>query len=197
MRKIMVGRLLEPLTPDEVNAIMHDDPGTLTWPGAARPKEFGAAYAKIADDINAAIERRLGRPLTPEELPNEKDHRNMKIAARKWTERFLRNGHIYDDPPHQKGYKMARNREHLAAIRRMILKGHKDRQGNTRLYSSLEELQSLQRDEFNQHFHATGLKTLRALWIQLQNQYPKLRRVALRLKKDRDAAAVKVCCYSV
>ena len=117
----------------------------------------------------------------------------MKDAARKWLTRFLQNGHLFDDPPHQKGYKMAKNKEHLAAIRKMILKGYKDREGNTRLYSSLEELQSLRRDEFNEHFHATGLKTLRGLWLQLQTQYPKLRRVSVRLKKDRDAAAVKVC----
>jgi hypothetical protein len=55
----------------------------------------------------------------------------------------------------------------------------------------------MNRAEFNEHFNKTGLKTLRGLWVQLKIQFPKLNKVAVRIKKDRDNVAVRVCsCHN-
>lgn len=156
-------------------------PGEAPWPST-----FKKHYDELHENVTEAL-RKQGCP--EGKLPTR---RAVLEAGKKWTRRFLQTGTVFSNPAHQKGYKHAQRLPHLAKILEMIKAGYKDNSGNTRLYRNLEQLQAKRGEDFNEEFKATKLKTLRGLWLELKQAFPRLNKVAIRVKKERDNASVQV-----
>jgi len=191
LRKIMVASMLKTLTFEERDELMKENG---SWPNA--PQRFTKAYKKLRKRLIAKMEDESGKKLTDSERPSP---RAVKEAAKRWTRRFLLHGHIQDDPPHKKGYKLERNRVPLQAIKDMIMRGWvagdsaDGEDPPRRLFRDLHHLHRVKGKEFEDHFNQLGLKTKRGLWSQLKEMFPKLAKVAIHLKKQRPAGAVRVC----
>lgn len=167
------------------------------WPKAntkvnKEDEPYKPEWLELRSTVMSELKEELGRDVRVEETPSV---RCVRDAARSWTRRFLQEGHVRDRPPHYKGYKLQRNKEHLEKIRNMILEGYPDGNGNTRLYRDLHHLQRVKKEEFKVIREACGLKTMRGLMNQLQAVFPAIQRVAVRFKKDRMREPVQVCFY--
>lgn len=177
---LFLGSKLEPRDKEGMGA-PGVTPGEAPWPST-----FGRHYDELHENVKEAL-RKQGCP--EGELPTR---RAVVEAGKKWTRRFLQTGTVFSNPPHKKGYMHAQRLTHLAKILEMIKAGYKDNSGNTRLYRNLEQLQAKRGEEFNEEFKATKLKTLRGLWLELRKAFPRLNRVTIRVKKERDNASVQV-----
>lgn len=124
--------------------------------------------------------------------------RAIKEVTKKWAMRFLETGSILDKPPHEKGWRLKQNEQPLAAIRELLLSGWKDDNGDLHVYRSLKDLQKRCGAQFDVLWKQTGLKeeSLDSLWNQLKRKYPRLNKVRLRLKKQRDHVQVQVCAIT-
>lgn len=124
--------------------------------------------------------------------------RAIKEATKMWAARFIEYGSILDKPPHEKGWRLEQNKEALAAIRELLMRGWKDDHGDVHVYRSLKDLQKRAGAEFDALWKQTGLKdkSLDTLWGQLKRMYPRLNRVRLRLKKQREHKLVQVCAFT-
>ena len=125
--------------------------------------------------------------------------RAIKDATKMWAMRFLDCGSILDKPPHVKGWRLAQNEKPLAEIRELLLRGWKDDNGDVHVYRSLKDLQARAGAQFDVLWKQTGLQqeSLDTLWNQLKRRYPRLNKVRLRLKKQRDHVQVQVCAFTV
>lgn len=168
----------------------------VNWPNHGRTMH--KAYVKLQKALVKELQESLGRQLLKAERPTP---RAVKQAAKKWTRTFLQKGHVLDESPHKANYKVNRNKEHLQAIRGIILDGYVEHGGNKRLYRDMYHLQRVQAEQekttgvnkFKEHLDACKVKTMRGLWKQLRTLYPAMHKVAIRLKKERDSKAVRVC----
>ena len=133
-----------------------------------------------------------------------------KRRVQKWAVQLLQTGNLNSAPPHLPGYKSTNNRQHLAKIRELLMRGNVtiDSDGVARRapYRNLHHFRAVNRQ---QHIDDPGLEarepsletlmgrckiqTLPTLWRQLRQQFPRLRRVkqrVRRVRKDRDAVMV-------
>lgn len=189
-RLLMVQKMLATLTIKQVDDIRAGE----DWPND--PGVFNKAYTELY--VLITDELKLQYPgYQSVANPKRTDYRPFRDAAVKWTTRFLLTGTIHDRPPHEKGYKMQQRKPHLAQIRDMIMKGFTDSQGNVRLFRDLHHLQREKKGEFTDVMKATGLKTMESLWKQLQQVYPALGQVPIKIKKEREAKEVQVCCSAL
>ena len=193
-RIIMVMEMLQFLT-DAERAAMILDPA-MAWPNRGRnsTQAYQQLHQKIIDDMERELH---DQGIDPDNWTGEMPSLDsVKIAAQHWTRRFLEDGTITNRPPHVKGYKLEANEPHLRAIRDLIMAGYRDSDNNQRLFRNMYHLHRLKGKEFEDHFKATGLKTMRSLWLQLKKLFPNLGKVTLRLKKKRDEVLVQACSHS-
>lgn len=186
-RIIMATTLFTALTDDEVETL---DAGG-RWP-QARPHIFHATYVKIHEAIIRRLE--VERGVEPGQLPEEEkpSYQSVKRAAKRWTLRQIQTGNVNDRPPHVVGYKNEKHRPILAAIRELILEGCKDEEGNTCLYRDIDHLRQANSQQFEPLFQQTGWKTTRTLWRVMKVQYPLMKKVSIRAKREREAGSVQV-----
>lgn len=155
-----------------------------------RPHIFKPIYQKLVDDVRASL-RVLGDASNLG--ASDPSPRSIQEAAKKYTKRLLRDGTILDRPSQRKGDRLSANDDVLRRLRDIILAGYPDDEGNTRIYRSLQQIADKGPPEFEALRQESGLKTYKALWRQLRRRYPKMAKVAVRLKKKRNAALVQVC----
>ena len=159
------------------------------WPGTV---DWDPIYAEVNDWFKRN-EGTHGKTLKGE-LPSE---RTIRDESKKLAKLFLQKGHVFDKPPHEKGYKVRRNKPLLRKIFNMLRAGYTDQQGQTCIFRSLRHLEALKPEAKRLRTAAypagCGLKTLRQLWVQLRQAHPSLVRVTAHQKKQRDRQAVQVC----
>lgn len=182
----MVHELLRHLSDEEAERVMKGG----HWPSSNKGQRWTTAYTKLYH----MARKKMNDPreqVTAKIRKQEK--RKVRDAAVKWAKRFLREGHIHAYKPHKKGYKLTGKRmEALANIRSMILEGCDNGRGGKTLYRNLYHLLSVKGEAFEKEMEATGLLTLRSVWVHLQMAYPKMGKMTMRFKKVRNAAPVQV-----
>ena len=185
-----------------------------------------AADAADAPDVEAAMQDHLNaqwlasvanldtdgeqaQALDPEAEPT---HNAIKVAAKKWTKRFLRLGHVHDLPPSQKNAKLTKYADQLAQVYQKILRGWRDVDGRVHAYFGLDDLERRDRRAFTadrqkplaeqvlagmKAYHELkaemDVKFNRYMWGHLKAKYPHLRRLkhrVRRMRKDRDGVMV-------
>lgn len=153
-----------------------------------RPRVFTPIYNQLADDVRAFL-REVAEANGVEAF--DPSYRSIQDTAKKWLKTFLRDGSVLDKPPQRAGERFSANADLLRRLRDIILAGYPDGQGNTRIYRSIQEIADKGPPEFAELKRESGLG-YKALWRQLRRQYPRMNKVAIRLKKKRDAANVQV-----
>ena len=139
-------------------------------------------------------------------------HRNVGIAARKYTERFLRECTVRDAPPCTTGYKLRKNAPHLKELHALLQEGWLDADSKPRMFSGLEDCkrrcdaaimaaqlagQVPDESKFANIQAACGHITSRTLWKQLQAVMgTKLVKQALRRMRDKPRAQVRTRAHS-
>lgn len=170
------------------------------WPGSQTEQKalpWASITARIEHYIDAEDAKHGGEPTLDPAKDRELTERNIREAAKTWTERFLRRAHVHDDAPHKPGYLAERNDAHLQKVYDMICAGYTDAKGQQCIFHSLQHLEH-RRPEAKQlrtapHPHGCGLTTTLAMWRQLQQRFPELDRVAINARRDRDPVPVQVC----
>lgn len=168
---------------------------------AARALPPNSKLEAIYDELQAGITTDANPDWDGQGVPESRvsSRRAIKDATKMWAMRFLECGSILDKPPHEKGWRLAQNEQPLAAIRELLLRGWEDDNGDVHVYRSLKDLQARAGAQFEVLWKQTGLKdqSLDTLWNQLKRRYPRLNKVRLRLKKQRDHVQVQVCAFTV
>lgn len=185
-RVLMTASVLAALTFDEVQGLIEGQ----AFPNAS--SRLQPVYDQLYLDITELIITERGPAEHDQALPSK---RAVVDTAKKWTKAFLQFGDVHDIPSHLPGEALQRNMPHLQQIRALIMQGYQDELGQTCLYKSLADLASRQ-PQFAQLMAATQLTTYRALWRQLKAAFPKMHKVMLRVKKQRNAALVQVCAQA-
>lgn len=185
----------------------------------------GPAGRKMYTDMHATIcgmLRRDGHTVKEHQKPRRGAEQQavyvtvdaVKQAAKRWFTCFITNGHIHDEPPHQKGYKRDRRRPHLDTIVEYLKEGYwvemtprkvggghvaqageETEDGKRRvhcLYRNLEHLYTKRKQDMDKLMAEMGLKTLQSVWNELQQVHPHVKPVQLKLKKVRNAANTQV-----
>ena len=182
LRKYMAVFLASRLSSEAIEAMSVPDAEVIPpW-----PRNFTAHYRTLHCYIKQYF---MDRGWAADDIPS---YRSTRDAGKKWTRRFLKNGHVNNEPPHKKGYKVERNRPYLEEIVQMVREGYTDDEGNHHLYRDLHHLQSKRPEDFNRVLEQTGLKTVRGLLLQVKQAFPKLKQVSIRLKKQRTDEDVQV-----
>lgn len=126
----MVSTMLRVLSAEEVKELCAGKP----FPCSNKGQRFTLAYERLWNVIREANKD----PRKTEEIQystKKIEIRAVKEATKRWTMRFLEEGHIHAHKPHQAGYKMTDERmAALANIRAMILEGCDDGRGGKTLY---------------------------------------------------------------
>lgn len=161
------------------------------WPKGNRQR-WKPIYDKLLDLVRETENGRHEMKETNAKI-HELDRDTVKEAAKTWTLRLLRTGSVVDAPPHVKGYKHAKNHPHLQNILELIMAGYPDAAGNKCLYRNLHDLRARRPEAFAAEFDKLSCKTMRGLWLQLQEHEPKLMVVKIRMKKVRNDENVRVC----
>ena len=187
LRMQMVRAYLGGLSWEQAEAVFL---GTAPTPKVPASK-LKAIYDELEDKITHALasaRETAGQP--PAAAPTR---RAIQEAAKKWTRAFIERGSIKDLPPHEKGWRLKKNYEALAKLRALLMRGWLDDNGDVHVYRSLDDLRARTGEQFEELYSQTGLKTLEGLWKQLKRAFPKLNKVKLRLKKQRNHVLVQVC----
>ena len=191
-----------------------------TGAAAAAPADDqpGSDESSVEHDTDAGSdgEAAAGEPAAA--APKPPLHSSFKDTQRRWVVNLLQRGSTQDEAPHAKGYKVEQNQVHLAKIRLMILAACPVMQDGVEIgrvpYRSLMHMLAVNRalhkadptlaereDSLDTLMEKCGITSLRTLWGQLLNLFPKLRRVKQRVRRLRsDRAKVMVrpalsCCH--
>ena len=155
--------------------------------GASGPP-LGACWMVYAE-VNDWFMRNEGKhgKTMKGELPSEPTIR-IRDESKKLAKLFLQKGHVFDKPPHEKGYNARRDKPLLRKVSNVLRAGYTDQQGQTCIFRSLRRLKTLKPEAKQLHTAeypaGCGLKTIGRLWVQLRQAHPSLVRVTLRIRRS-------------
>ena len=169
----------EPVVSDAWERTAQQQEGLCAWPSGNH-----AEMQKVWEPLIADLQFQLGS--------DEHSANAIRRKAIELTKKFLQTCSIKNLPAHEKGWLLDKNKPVLAEVRDVLLAGYADKDGNTTVYRFLQDAwnrSSSFREAFGKLHNVTTLDTL---WLQLQQVYPKMNRVTLKLKKERNFAKVQV-----
>lgn len=189
-RVLMVGSLLQRLDFQARLTLVEQGqlPRRIDWDSII---EEISEWVKKQDELHNTAEATL----PPED--QAKGRERIMETAKVWTKRFLTTGDIHDDPPHEPGHKVERNKVHLDKIFEMLRKGYVDKiKKQPCTYRSIRHLEKLRPEAQKLREKAfpegCGLKTIDALWSQLRQRHPELIITSANQKKARATGPVQV-----
>lgn len=144
---------------------------------------YKRVYAEVSAELESGMWNKTNTALS---------YRGCKRAIKTNALRMLQQSGVASKKPHEKGYKIERNMETLQEIFELVIGGWTDKEGNTRMYESLEQVLQLCPEQFQPLWEKTKLKTLRTLREQLKQSHPQLVQLKVLQKRPRDKAAVVV-----
>ena len=158
----------------------------------------GGPLPTHSQSLNAAYARvRSGVCQWLREVHRTPDHKMPSAAAlRKAAQRnaikLMRDGHVHDAPPHEKGYKMTPVRKGiLKNIHTLLLKGYKTPSGATFPFRSLKHAVANSR-EIAALVQVLHIKRLTTVWRMLRTEFPDLYIGKLLTRKKRHCQRTQV-----
>ena len=156
--------------------------GAMNFP--TRRKALNEAYARI----RTAVHQYLRKKGTPKKWIPVADA--IRKAARRWAHSWLVHGHVFDQPPHRKGYKMTEARlSILRRLRVLVLRGYTAVAG-TFPYSCLKHAAVLDPEVGRLILRLRVTPTV--AWQMMRQEFPDLYKGKMLAKKSRDTVSVQV-----
>lgn len=153
------------------------------WPTALESKQAAGAWADLVQMAN------ILRAARKQPLLDAAGRQRLIRGAKRWTTHFLRYGNIWNDAPHQPGWKAEQNRSVLTRLREILLDCCiVDEQQY--FYKNTQDAAE-RNEEFKRLFD--GLEISHAqLWKQLKDLFPGLHICKQPIHRVRDAEESQV-----
>jgi hypothetical protein len=185
IRMLMAVQIINALSVEKVLAVKD---------GAPLPthsKQLNAAYERVRIGVRQWLRKTRGT--SDKDMPSAAA---LRKAARRNALKLIRDGHVSDAPPHEKGYKMGPVR--LGALRKiytLLLKGFKAPSGHVFPFRSLKHAVAKSR-EIAALVRMLDVKRLETVWRMLRAHFPDLYVGKLLAKKKRNNALTQVCTFT-